>query len=41
MQGLKRLAYRHWVLAVICLMYFITYIDRTNISAAAPLIQPQ
>ena len=22
-------------------MYFITYIDRTNISAAAPLIQPQ
>ncbi len=27
MQGLKRLAYRHWVLAVICLMYFITYLD--------------
>ncbi|MDR3564198.1 MAG: MFS transporter [Negativicutes bacterium] len=29
---------RHWVLFVICLIYFITYVDRVNISAAAPLI---
>lgn len=29
---------RFWVLFVVCLIYFITYVDRVNISVAAPLI---
>ena len=29
---------RYGILALISLMYFITYIDRTNISVAAPII---
>ena len=32
---------RHLILAVICLMYFITYIDRVNISVAGPLIKQE
>ena len=29
---------RYWVLFVVCLVYFITYLDRVNISVAAPLM---
>lgn len=29
---------RHWVLFVVCLVYLITYLDRVNISVAAPLM---
>jgi len=29
---------RYWVLAVVCLVYLITYLDRVNISVAAPLM---
>src|SRR5437667_10485409 len=32
---------RHIVLFVLCLMYFISYIDRVNISVAAPLIRKE
>jgi ACS family D-galactonate transporter-like MFS transporter len=32
---------RHLILAVMCLMYFIAYIDRVNISVAAPLIRKE
>ena len=35
---MRRVASRS-VLAIICLMYFIFYVDRVNISTAAPLIQ--
>ncbi|HEU5481218.1 MAG TPA: MFS transporter, partial [Candidatus Tumulicola sp.] len=30
---------RHLILAVMCLMYFITYIDRVNISIAGPILR--
>jgi ACS family D-galactonate transporter-like MFS transporter len=30
---------RHGVLAVLCLMYFVAYVDRVNISVAAPMIR--
>ena len=29
---------RHVILTVVCLMYFVAYVDRVNISVAAPLI---
>lgn len=29
---------RHVILAVLCLMYFIAYVNRVNISVAAPLL---
>ena len=32
---------RHLILAVMCLMYFIAYIDRVNISVAGPLIRKE
>lgn len=32
---------RHWVLFVVCLVYFITYLDRINIAAAAPLMMKE
>ena len=32
---------RHLILFVLCLMYFISYIDRVNISVAAPLIRKE
>jgi sugar phosphate permease len=32
---------RYLILAVICLMYFITYIDRVNISVTGPLIKQE
>jgi len=32
---------RYLILAVICLMYFITYIDRVNISVAGPMIKQE
>ena len=30
---------RYLILGILCLMYFIAYIDRVNISVAAPLIK--
>src|SRR5215813_7370449 len=30
---------RHVILCVLCLMYFVAYVDRVNISVAAPLIK--
>jgi sugar phosphate permease len=30
---------RHLILSVLCLMYFVAYIDRVNISVAAPMIR--
>lgn len=35
----RRVKTRHIILAVMCLMYFISYIDRVNIAVAAPLIR--
>lgn len=32
---------RHMVLAVLCLVYFVAYIDRVNISVAGPLIRSE
>ncbi len=32
---------RHVILAVLCLMYFIAYVDRVNISVAAPLLRKE
>lgn len=32
---------RHLILAVMCLMYFIAYIDRVNISVAGPLLKEE
>ncbi|AOB31515.1 MFS transporter [Bordetella sp. H567] len=32
---------RHIILGVMCLMYFISYIDRVNISVAAPMIRQE
>lgn len=32
---------RHVMLGIMCLMYFITYIDRVNISVAAPMIKQE
>lgn len=32
---------RHLILAVMCLMYFVAYIDRVNISVAGPLIKQE
>ena len=32
---------RHWVLFLVCLVYFITYLDRVNISVAAPIISKE
>lgn len=32
---------RHLILAVLCLMYFIAYVDRVNISVAAPLLRKE
>ena len=32
---------RHAILAVLCLMYFIAYVDRVNISVAAPLLRKE
>ncbi|MCP3709906.1 MFS transporter [Paraburkholderia sp. CNPSo 3274] len=38
-QHAQRIKTRHIILAVMCLMYFISYIDRVNIAIAAPLIR--
>jgi len=35
----QRVKTRHIILAVMCLMYFISYIDRVNIAVAGPLIR--
>jgi sugar phosphate permease len=35
----RRVKTRHIILAVMCLMYFISYIDRVNIAVAGPLIR--
>ncbi|MFM0343352.1 MFS transporter [Paraburkholderia sp. RL17-347-BIC-D] len=36
---IRRVKTRHIILAVMCLMYFISYIDRVNIAVAGPLIR--
>lgn len=38
-QHVQRVKTRHIILAVMCLMYFISYIDRVNIAVAGPLIR--
>ncbi|NRO96650.1 MFS transporter [Paraburkholderia sp. NMBU_R16] len=38
-QRAQRVKTRHIILAVMCLMYFISYIDRVNIAVAGPLIR--
>src|SRR5262249_56442847 len=35
----RRLNVRHLILLVLCLMYFVAYIDRVNISVAGPTIR--
>lgn len=30
---------RHLILFVVCLMYFVSYVDRVNISIAGPLMR--
>jgi sugar phosphate permease len=35
----RRVKTRHIILAVMCVMYFISYIDRVNIAVAGPLIR--
>lgn len=37
----RLLKVRHLMLGILCLMYFIAYIDRVNISVAAPLIRKE
>jgi ACS family D-galactonate transporter-like MFS transporter len=37
----RKLKTHHLILAVFCLMYFVTYIDRVNISIAGPLIRDE
>ncbi|MGN5480683.1 hypothetical protein ACTMU2_40065 [Cupriavidus basilensis] len=37
----QRIKTRHMILGVMCLMYFIAYIGRVNISVAAPLIREE
>jgi len=36
--GEKPTRIRYWVLFVVCLVYFITYLDRVNIAVAAPVL---
>ncbi|MDE2064369.1 MAG: MFS transporter [Bradyrhizobium sp.] len=40
-QQSRRSMGRWYILALICLMYLITYLDRVNISAAAPIISKE
>ena len=37
----QRVKTRHIILGVMCLMYFISYIDRVNIAVAGPLIRQE
>src|ERR1700761_2973276 len=39
--GMKRFRVSHVILALLCVMYFITYIDRVNVSSAASAIQAE
>jgi sugar phosphate permease len=38
---MRRFGVSNRVLAVLCLMYLILYVDRVNISTAAPLIKQE
>ena len=38
MEGTRRSFGRWYILVLICVMYLITYLDRVNISTAAPVI---
>jgi sugar phosphate permease len=38
---MRRLSVSNTVLLIICLMYLILYVDRVNISTAAPLIKAE
>ncbi|MDR5758435.1 MFS transporter [Caballeronia sp. LZ035] len=40
-QHRQRVKTRHIILGVMCLMYFISYIDRVNIAVAGPLIRQE
>src|SRR4051794_5634518 len=35
----SRIAIRHLMLFVVCLMYFVAYVDRVNIAVAGPLMR--
>lgn len=35
----RRIEFRHGILLVVCLMYFVAYVDRVNISIAGPLMR--
>jgi sugar phosphate permease len=35
----RRVSVRHLILFVLCLMYFVAYVDRVNISVAGPMIR--
>ncbi|MDR3590618.1 MAG: MFS transporter [Negativicutes bacterium] len=39
--GEKPTKIRYWVLFVVCLVYFITYLDRVNIAVAAPVLSKE
>jgi len=36
---MRKFGASNWILLLLCLMYMILYIDRVNISTAAPLIK--
>jgi MFS family permease len=40
-QTSRRSSGRWWILVLMCLMYLITYLDRVNISTAAPVIRKE
>jgi sugar phosphate permease len=40
-QASRRSIGRWWILVLMCLMYLITYLDRVNISTAAPVIRKE
>lgn len=39
--GEKPTRVRFWVIFVVCLVYFVTYLDRVNISVAAPMMMKE
>ena len=41
MEGTRRSSGRWYILVLICVMYLITYLDRVNISTAAPVISKE
>src|SRR3974390_1313870 len=41
MEGTRRSSGRWYILVLICVMYLVTYLDRVNISTAAPVISKE